>query len=125
VDPLSAQQKSKAANPATGTAGFKVPAMWEYTAPLISPQKREKDPSVAQKDPSIVYHEGKWHVFMSVRLPGRTAMEYCSFPRWEDADKSPRTILKVSESHYYGAPQVFFFVPHQKWYLVYQVGVPE
>lgn len=36
-----------------------------------------------------------------------------------------RTILPVSESAYYCAPQVFYFTPHRKWYLVYQMGVPD
>ncbi len=112
-----------AAAPASGPA-FTVPAMWEYTAPLISPEKRDKEPSVAQKDPTIVFHEGKWHVFMTVKLPGRSAIEYCSFDKWENADKSPRTILTVSDSKYFCAPQVFYFTPQKKWYLVYQMGVP-
>jgi hypothetical protein len=33
-------------------------------------------------------------------------------------------LLKVSDSKYFCAPQVFYFRPHQKWYLIYQVGVP-
>lgn len=98
--------------------------MWEYTAPLIALEKRERDPSHAQKDPTLVFHKGKWHVFMTVKLPGRSAIEYCSFQKWEDADRSPRTILAVSDSGYYCAPQVFYFAPHEKWYLVYQMGVP-
>jgi hypothetical protein len=98
--------------------------MWEYSAPLIAPEKRDRNTSVAQKDPTVVFHGGKWHVFMTVKLPGRTAIEYCSFARWEDAGKSKRTMVKVSESKYFGAPQAFFFVPHKKWYLIYQVGVP-
>jgi hypothetical protein len=61
---------------------------------------------------------------MTVKLPGRSAIEHCSFERWEDADASRRTILKVSDSDYYCAPQVFYFTPHKKWYLVYQMGVP-
>jgi len=105
-------------------AAFRVPAMWEYSAPLIAPEKRDRDPSRAQKDPTVVFHQGKWHVFMTVKLPGRSAIEYCSFERWEDADRSRRTILKVSDSDYYCAPQVFYFTPHKKWYLIYQMGVP-
>jgi len=120
---VMAQEKPQTADPAIGAAIFKVPTMWEYTAPLISPERHEKDLSIP-KDPSIVYHEGKWHVFMSVILPGRAAIAYCSFTRWEDADKVPRTVLKVSDSEHYGAPQVFYFAPHRKWYLIYQMGVP-
>ena len=108
----------------TKPAAFRVPAMWGYSAPLIAPEKRDRDPSRAQKDPTVVFHGGKWHVFMTVKLPGRSAIEYCSFERWEEADRSRRTILKVSDSDYYCAPQVFYFSPHKKWYLVYQMAVP-
>ncbi|MCA8995570.1 MAG: hypothetical protein KDA80_01235 [Planctomycetaceae bacterium] len=100
------------------------PAKWRYSAPLIVPEQRTDDPSHAQKDPSIVFHEGRWHVFMTAKLQGRSVTEYCSFEKWEDAHKADHTILPLCESDYYCAPQVFFFRPHQKWYLVYQVGVP-
>ncbi len=100
-----------------------VPAAWEYTAPLITPERRATEVSVAQKDPTLVWHEGRWHVFMTVKLPQRTVIEYCAFERWEDADRAPRTILGVSGSRYFCAPQVFYFSPHRKWYLVYQMGV--
>ena len=61
---------------ASGPAAFQVPAMWEYSAPLIAPERREQDRSRAQKDPTVVLFEGKWHVFMTVKLPGRSAIEY-------------------------------------------------
>ena len=103
---------------------FKVPSLWEYTAPLIAPENRDSNPSRAQKDPTVVFYGGKWHVFMTVKLPGRSAIEYCSFKKWEEVNRSQRTILKVSNSDYYCAPQIFYFTPHKKWYLVYQMGVP-
>lgn len=118
----SAELASPEASPASEDL-LTLPAEWEYSAPLIAPEKRENEPSAAQKDPTIVFHEGRWHVFMTVKLPGRSAIEYCSFERWEDADKAQRTLLPVSESKYFCAPQVFYFTPHKKWYLVYQVGV--
>jgi len=126
----SAQDQSKQQvndkNHLDGIKSFalKLPALWEYSAPLIAPEKRESNPSRAQKDPTVVFYDGKWHVFMTVKLTGRTAIEYCSFKSWEDADKSERTIPRISNSDYYGAPQVFYFLPHKKWYLVYQMGVP-
>ena len=103
---------------------LKLPEQWEYSAPLIEPEERKVEPSHAQKDPTIVRHDGKWHVFMTVKLPDRSAIEYCSFEDWEDANTSKRTMLKVSKSKYFCAPQVFYFEPHEKWYLVYQVGMP-
>jgi len=105
-------------------ATFKVPHTWEYSPPLIAPEARDSNPSRAQKDPSVVFYGGKWHVFMTVKLQGKSAIEYCSFDEWEEADRSKRTILEVSKSDYYCAPQVFYFRPHKKWYLVYQMGVP-
>jgi hypothetical protein len=104
--------------------GVKVPKMWEYSPPLIAPEVRERDPSRAQKDPSVVFHNGRWHVFMTVKLPGRSAIEYCSFTNWQDANKSKRTLLPISNSSYFCAPQVFYFAAHQTWYLIYQMGVP-
>ncbi len=105
-------------------AALKVPRMWEYSPPLIAPEVRDSNPSRAQKDPSVVFYDGKWHVFMTIKLQGKTAIEYCSFEKWEEADRSKRTIPEISKSNYYGAPQVFYFRPHKKWYLVYQMGVP-
>jgi hypothetical protein len=105
-------------------AGLNLPAAWEYGPPLIAPEKRDKEPSRAQKDPTLVFYGGRWHVFMTVKLPNRSAIEYCSFEEWSSADTSTRTILSVSDSDYFCAPQVFYFTPHKKWYLVYQMGIP-
>lgn len=107
------------------TAGFAVPTLWQYSKPLITPERRSIEPSHAQKDPTVVFHDGRWHVFMTVKLPERSAIEYVSFANWEDADQAPRTLLKVSDSDYFCAPQVFYFTPHRRWYLIYQVGVPD
>ena len=106
------------------TLGLTLPARWQYSHPLISPEDRDHNPSRAQKDPSIVFYDGKWHVFMTVKLPGRSAIEYCSFAKWQDANEARRTLLRVSDSDYFCAPQVFYFTPHKRWYLVYQMGVP-
>ena len=107
------------------TSSFQVPKLWEYSAPLIEPEQREMEPSHAQKDPSVVFFDGKWHVFMTVKLKGRSAIEYCSFENWEAANSSERRILRISSSDYYCAPQVFYFRPQKKWYLIYQMGVPD
>lgn len=122
---LMARGKGIADRPAAAAATpLKLPTMWQCTGPLISPEKRATLPSRAQKDPTLVFAGGKWHVFMTVKLPGSSAIEYCSFAKWDSADKATRTILKVADSKYYCAPQVFYFAPHKKWYLIYQQGVP-
>lgn len=117
-------KRSEARQTSMAGTDLQLPAMWEYGPPLIAPEKRTANPSRAQKDPTVVFYEGKWHVFMTVKLTGKSAIEYCSFKNWEEADASPRTLLTVSDSDYYCAPQVFYFRPHKKWYLVYQMGVP-
>jgi len=103
---------------------FQPPEAWTYSAPLISPEDRDENRSHAQKDPTVVFHEGRWHVFMTIKLQGRSIIEYCSFADWEKADASKRTVLDLSDSDYWCAPQVFYFRPHKLWYLVYQVGMP-
>ena len=126
VAPLPiAAQNAQTGESRGGSVDIKAPAMWEYSVPLIAPEQRDREVSRAQKDPTVVFHEGKWHVFMTVKLPGRSAIEYCSFDKWENADKSSRTILKISDSNYYCAPQIFYFTPHNKWYLIYQMGVTD
>jgi hypothetical protein len=122
VSGARSQGEGEAGNPAATIA---LPAAWEYSAPLIAPEPREAEPSRAQKDPTVVFHDGRWHVFMTVKLPERSAIEYCSFTDWPEADGAERTLLTVSDSKYFCAPQVFYFEPHGKWYLVYQMGVPD
>ena len=97
-----------------------VPASWEYSRPWMEAEP----PCVAVKDPSVVYHGGRWHVFMTARFPERTVTQYCSFDAWEHAQAAPRTVLAISGSSYYCAPQVFYFEPQRRWYLVCQAGVP-
>ena len=124
LGPLNRAGAPEEPTSAQATSGVKVPEMWEYSAPLIAPEVRKANQSRAQKDPSVVFYEGRWHVFMTVKLPNRSAIEYCSFESWEQANVSKRTILPVSDSDYFCAPQVFYFRPHRKWYLIYQMGVP-
>lgn len=113
--------ESMSSNP---EAAIEMPAMWEYTAPLITPEDRATNHSFAQKDPSVVFYQGKWHVFMTIKLINGTRIEYVSFDNWESADKAPRHVLMLADSDYYAAPQVFYFTPQKKWYLIYQLGMP-
>lgn len=100
------------------------PFAWTLGPPLIAPAERADDPCVSVKDPSLVFYEGRWHIFMTIRSRVRThQIEYASFDRWENAAAAPRHILMVRDG-YACAPQVFYFRPHKKWYLVYQVAEP-
>lgn len=76
-------------------ADIELPEKWEFTSSLVGPEIRDVEPSRAQKDPSLVKHDGQWHVFMTVKLPGRSAIEYCSFEKWEDAN-APKGLCSMS-----------------------------
>lgn len=97
---------------------------WRASAPLIDVGlgKDEADPHVAIKDPTVVFHEGKWHVIATLRKKsGKVMMEQLSFTDWDHANDAPRTIIDLHEG-YHCAPQVFWFTPEKRWYLVYQAG---
>ena len=70
---------------------------WVSTAPLLAPVERANDPCLSVKDPSIVYHEGRWHLFCTIHSQKRThQIEYVSFDDWNHADTAPRHLLNVS-----------------------------
>jgi len=113
--------KSGAADPssdALGSGRFK----WTASAPLLSPAHRPEDPCYSVKDPSIVRFDNRWHLFCTIRSQKRThQIEYLSFDDWKDANTATRHLLAVTNG-YYCAPQVFYFEPHRKWYMIYQAS---
>jgi len=93
---------------------------WKASQPLIGPDTDAPDPHLSIKDSTIVRHKGRWHLFATVRFAsGRVDTEYVSFEHWSQAAKARKHILALHDQ-YYCAPQVFFFTPHNKWYLIYQ-----
>jgi hypothetical protein len=97
---------------------------WKSSHPLVAPAVRPDDPCDSIKDPTVVFHEGKWHLFCTIRSQKRThQIEYLNFTDWKDADQAPRHILKLHDG-YFCAPQVFYFTPLKKWCLLYQTGDP-
>jgi hypothetical protein len=95
---------------------------WKASDPLVSPTIDFNDQAISIKDPTIVRHQGRWHMFATVRLAsGKVDIEYMSFADWKDADKAPRYRLNLHDQ-YYCAPQVFFYRPQKLWYLIYQIA---
>ena len=95
---------------------------WAVGAPLVSAANRPEDPCYSVKDPSIVQFEGRWHLFCTIRSLKRThQIEYSSFADWKDANKARRHILTIT-NNYFCAPQVFYFTPRQRWYMIYQAS---
>lgn len=97
---------------------------WKASQPLIDvgTGRDDADPHLAIKDPTVVFHEGRWHVIATLRKKsGKVIMEQLSFADWEHANDAPRTEIELHDA-YHCAPQVFWFTPHKCWYLVYQAG---
>jgi len=97
---------------------------WRATGPLIDvgPGRNAADPHVSIKDPTFVRHEGRWQLFATARMKsGKVDIEHLSFADWKEANQAERHLLGLHDQ-YYCAPQVFYFTPHKKWYLVYQLA---
>lgn len=110
------------AEPGGDQTPFKEGFKWKVSRPLISAQSRPGDDIHSIKDPSIVFYDGRWHLFCTIRGKQRThRIEYLSFIDWNQTDKADRHILTVSNG-YFCAPQVFYFAPQKLWYLVYQAS---
>lgn len=101
---------------------------WMASAPLlgVNPANLPASPDnpwVAVKDPSIVWHDGQWHLFCSLRKQkvkqGRIRIGYMSFSDWKEAPLARWHILELAND-YHAAPQIFYFKPQRKWYLIYQ-----
>lgn len=95
---------------------------WRISQPLMAPVERPEDPCFSVKDPSVVFYQGRWHLFCTIRSQKRShQIEYLSFVDWQEASAAPRRVLKMHDG-YFCAPQVFYFTPQQKWYLICQAS---
>src|SRR5690349_2773469 len=94
---------------------------WVSTEPILTAHSNPHDRDVSIKDPSVVFYEGRCHVYATSYVLQRTVphMVYTSFTHWDEADTAPRYWIDFDEEEHC-APQVFFFRPQQKWYLIYQ-----
>lgn len=95
---------------------------WNSSEPLLGADPMAAEPEVALKDPSIVRVDNQWHLFATHRLfSGKVDMQYVRFADWKDAKHATRYPMTFQDA-YHCAPQVFYFTPHKKWYLVYQAA---
>jgi endo-1,4-beta-xylanase len=99
---------------------------WRSSAPLIAPSAKGEHAYSGLKDPSIVYFNGAYHVFMTTAASDGWHMAYTRFTDWSEAPKAEVISLKQSGigPGYRAAPQVFYFAPQKLWYMVYQGGPP-
>jgi hypothetical protein len=107
-------------------AAAKLAFKWTSSPPLISPQAVPNQTIYGVKDPSIVYADGKYHVFMTTAGTAGWGLAYTSFDKWSNASAAKIVPLDKSPMGpgYRAAPHVFYFAPQKTWYLVYQGGDP-
>jgi enterochelin esterase-like enzyme len=126
----SAQPVAEApvAAPAAAASPIPAPLRWTSSGVLVEPVSDDEHKIVSVKDPSVVYHDGKWHIYATTANDrGNWSIVYLSFADWSEAkDAKPYYIdQNPGLRGYHCAPQVFFFRPHNKWYLIYQSQHPQ
>lgn len=87
---------------------------WTSTGPIITPRNDD----VAVKDPSIVYYDGKYHVFATVYNNAYGSM-YTAFTDFDNVAAGSYQSFSPGGSSTV-APQVFYFSPQNKWYIFTQ-----
>lgn len=97
---------------------------WSSSGQLIAPKSDATHNIAGIKDPSVVYYNGKYHVFASVANSAGYSLVYLSFTDWSQAGSANQYYLDRSGigGGYRAAPEVFYFAPQHLWYLVYQTG---
>ena len=102
---------------------------WTSTGPLISAKNDSTHNMIAVKDPSTVFYNGQYIVYASsVNSAGNYGMEYLHFTNWSTAGAATPYFMDSNSnigSGYHTAPQVFYFAPQNKWYLIFQSGQPQ
>lgn len=105
----------------SGTAAEE--AVWRVGAPILCPGPPGTFDETAVKDPTIVRHEGMWHLFYTARGRDSYSIGYVAadeLAKLESAKRYPLEQLRGRTDPYAAAPQVFYFAPQERWYLVFQ-----
>jgi glycosyl hydrolase family 62 len=112
----------------SATAALPTSFKWSSSGQLISPKTDASHPIVSVKDPTVVRWNNKWIVYATTaNKSGAWSLVYTSFPDWSQAASAPQYYLDQNPNigkGYRAAPQLFYFAPQNKWYLVYQQGPP-
>jgi endo-1,4-beta-xylanase len=96
---------------------------WSSSGILAGPKSDSRN-LAAIKDPSVVFHDGRYHLFASTAKSEGYNLVYLNFTDWSQANSATHHYLDQSAigTGYRAALQVFFFAPQNLWYLVYQTG---
>jgi len=115
-------KQARAASPDERAHGMPQSFSWTTGKPIIDPKQLGNDAWIALKDPSIVRVDGRYHLFCTLRGNTRShALAYTSFADFDEAEDAQPVVL-ANHDDYAAAPQVFYFSPHRKWYLICQAA---
>ncbi|MGW6920081.1 non-reducing end alpha-L-arabinofuranosidase family hydrolase [Streptomyces sp. NPDC054950] len=97
---------------------------WSSSGQLIAPKSDSTHNIAGIKDPTVVYYNGKYHVFASTASSSGYNLVYLNFGDWSQAGSATHHYLDRTAigTGYRAAPQVFYNAPQRLWYLVYQTG---
>jgi hypothetical protein len=112
----------------TTTSPIVGPLKWNSTGVLIKPVSDDAHQIVSVKDPTVVYYNDMWHVYATTaNTRGNWSMVYLNFKGWSEAAHAKPYYIDQNPGlrGYHCAPQVFYFRPHKKWYLIYQSQHPQ
>ncbi len=99
---------------------------WKVSKPILKKGGKEAFDNVAVKDPSIVFFDGKYHVFYTSKKETQTVKGVvfgmgCGYVTAESleklADAKRYNLSKILDTNII-APQVFYFEPQKLWYLI-------
>ncbi|MGY1502741.1 non-reducing end alpha-L-arabinofuranosidase family hydrolase [Streptomyces sp. QTS52] len=117
---------AQTANTRSGASAAALPTSfkWSSSGALIGPKPDATHNIAALKDPTVVYYNGKYHVFASTASASGYNLVYLSFTDWSQAGSATHYYLDRTAigTGYRAAPQVFYNAPQKLWYLVYQTG---
>lgn len=115
-DVVRTSSSSSSSSSSAQSCDLKAPLKWVSTAPLISPKNSGW---VSIKDPSVVKYNDKYYVYATYFDTAYKSM-YTSFTDWNSAQAATHTSMNGTTVGNTVAPQVFYFRPHNKWYLITQ-----
>ncbi|MBI1387182.1 MAG: glycoside hydrolase [bacterium] len=105
------------------------PLQWTSSDVLVKPVTDETHSIVSIKDPTVVHYDGLWHIYATAySTSARTwNMVYLNFKDWSEAANANLYYMDQNPNlrGYHCAPNLFYFRPHKKWYLVFQSQQPQ
>ena len=118
-----------AAEPAAPKLPFATPLQWKSSGVMVKPVSDATHEIASVKDPTIVRYNDLWHIYATVySTSAKTwSMVYLNFKDWSDAPNAKLHFVDQNPNlrGYHCAPQVFYFRPHKKWYLIFQSQQPQ